>query len=37
MSKEQLVDKIVEVLSNQNLWVVEQVYRFAVNMKGGAC
>lgn len=33
--REQMIEKILEILSTQSLWVIEQVYRFAVNMKGG--
>lgn len=37
--REQMIEKIVEILSNQSLWVIEQVYRAVVSVtkpeKGG--
>lgn len=39
--REQMINKIVEILSGQSLWVIEQVYRAVVSVakpgKGGAC
>lgn len=32
MSKEQMISKIVEILSKNSLWIVEQVYRFSNNI-----
>ena len=40
MTQKEMITKIIEILSTQDMWIVNQFYRFTVNMtkneKGGA-
>ena len=40
MTQKEMITKIIEILSAQNMWIVNQIYRFTINMtkngKGGA-